>query len=70
MKISTPVRHISHRVAVMYRGEIVEAGSTADVTNNPQEEYTRSLLLAAPTADPDRQRGRRPARRRLRESIR
>jgi peptide/nickel transport system ATP-binding protein len=60
------VRHISHRVAVMYKGELVETGVTADVTSRPQHEYTRSLLLAAPTADPDRQRERREARRRQR----
>jgi ABC-type glutathione transport system ATPase component len=60
------VRHISHRVAVMYKGELVESGPVADVTNSPQNEYTRSLLLAAPTADPDRQRERREARRALR----
>ncbi|HWS49450.1 MAG TPA: ATP-binding cassette domain-containing protein [Microbacterium sp.] len=56
------VRHISHRVAVMYRGEIVESGPTGDVTSNPSNPYTRNLLLAAPTADPDRQRDRRLAR--------
>ena len=61
------VRHVSHRVAVMYQGELVETGPVADVTNTPQHEYTRSLLLAAPTADPDRQRDRRELRRRLRE---
>lgn len=60
------VRHISHRVAVMYRGELVETGSTAEVTGNPANDYTRNLLLAAPTADPDRQRERREARRLLR----
>jgi ABC-type glutathione transport system ATPase component len=57
------VRHVSHRVAVMYRGEIVETGSAADVTNDPKDDYTRRLLLAAPTADPDRQRARREKRR-------
>ncbi len=57
------VRHISHRVAVMYRGEIVESGPTAEVTNRPANDYTRALLLAAPTADPERQRERREARR-------
>ncbi len=56
------VRHISHRVAVMYRGELVETGPTAEVTNNPQNPYTQALLLAAPTSDPDRQRERREAR--------
>ena len=59
------VRHVSHRVAVMYRGELVETGPVAAVTNTPSHEYTRKLLLAAPTADPDRQRERRMARRAL-----
>jgi ABC-type glutathione transport system ATPase component len=63
------VRHISHRVAVMYRGELVETGSTADVTDHPQHEYTQRLVLASPAADPDRQRERREARRRLLDSV-
>ena len=62
------VRHVSHRVAVMYRGELVETGPTAQVTTDPAHEYTRQLLLAAPLADPDRQRERREARRQLRLS--
>lgn len=62
------VRHVSHRVAVMYRGELVETGATAEVTSNPRAEYTRSLLLAAPTSDPDRQRERREARWALRDA--
>ena len=64
------VRHISHRVAVMYQGELVETGPTAQVTTHPQHEYTQSLLLAAPTADPDRQRERRELRRQLRAAAR
>ncbi|MFE7993617.1 ATP-binding cassette domain-containing protein, partial [Streptomyces shenzhenensis] len=56
------VRHISHRVAVMHRGEIVEAGPAAAVTKNPQDDYTKRLLLAAPTANPDAQAERRAAR--------
>jgi ABC-type glutathione transport system ATPase component len=59
------VRHISHRIAVMYRGEIVETGQTSEVTTNPQNDYTRKLLLASPTADPDKQADRRVARRQL-----
>lgn len=57
------VRHVSHRVAVMYRGEIVETGPTKDVTDHPSNDYTKRLLLAVPTADPDRQAERRRARR-------
>ncbi|SLJ91357.1 peptide/nickel transport system ATP-binding protein [Arthrobacter sp. P2b] len=59
------VRHISHRIAVMYRGELVETGPTAQVTEAPESDYTRRLVLASPTADPDRQRERREARRML-----
>jgi ABC-type glutathione transport system ATPase component len=53
------VRHISHRVAVMRRGQIVEFGDCDDVTARPQHDYTRRLLLAAPVADPQRQAERR-----------
>lgn len=53
------VRHISHRVAVMYQGEIVEHGDGAKVTTNPDHPYTRRLLSAAPVAHPRRQAKRR-----------
>ncbi|MET8874875.1 ABC transporter ATP-binding protein [Nocardia sp. NPDC004604] len=43
------VRRISDRVAVMRHGRIVESGSTADIFDNPQHEYTRELLSAVPT---------------------
>jgi ABC-type oligopeptide transport system ATPase subunit len=59
------VRHISHRVAVMYRGELVETGDAAAVTTAPDHPYTRRLLLAAPVPDPGRQAERRAARHRL-----
>lgn len=59
------VRHISHRVAVMYRGEIVEQGAAARVTGQPEHPYTQKLLLASPVPDPDRQRERREDRARL-----
>lgn len=62
------VRHMSHRVAVMYRGSIVEQGDAARVTSNPEHPYTQRLLLAAPVADPKRQAVRRELRRRLLES--
>jgi peptide/nickel transport system ATP-binding protein len=44
------VRHVCHRVAVMYLGKIVEHGTTTQVFDNPQHPYTRALLSAAPTA--------------------
>ncbi|MET1015569.1 MAG: ATP-binding cassette domain-containing protein [Leifsonia flava] len=59
------VRHISHRVAVMYRGEIVEQGHAGDVTVTPEHPYTQRLLLASPVPDPDRQEERRANRLRL-----
>lgn len=58
----TVVRHISHRVAVLYRGDLVETGTAAHVTSRPSHDYTRTLLLAAPVADPRLQRQRREAR--------
>ena len=47
------VERISHRVAVMYLGEIVEIGPRAAIFDNPQHEYTRRLLAAVPVPDPD-----------------
>lgn len=59
------VRHISHRVAVMYKGEIVEQGDSQQVTVNPQHPYTQRLLMASPVPDPDRQAARREQRKQL-----
>jgi ABC-type oligopeptide transport system ATPase subunit len=42
------VRNVCDRVAVMYNGEIVEMGNVVDVIDNPQHEYTRTLLAAVP----------------------
>jgi peptide/nickel transport system ATP-binding protein len=42
------VRYLSTRIAVMYRGKIVEVGETAQVTDRPAHPYTRSLLQATP----------------------
>ncbi|PXY33346.1 ATP-binding cassette domain-containing protein [Prauserella endophytica] len=62
------VRHISHRVAVIYQGEIVETGPAEIVTSRPEHSYSRRLLLAAPVADPIEQRRRREERKRLAEN--
>ena len=59
------VRHLSHRVAVMLHGEIVEWGDGDQVTSRPEHPYTQRLFLAAPVPDPDRQTGRRDDRKRL-----
>ena len=62
------VRHISHRVAVMYHGEIVEYGDGDQVTARPEHPYTQRLFMAAPVPNPDHQEERRAARRRLLET--
>lgn len=43
------VRRLCENVAVMYRGEIVERGTTEDVFSAPQDEYTKRLIAAIPT---------------------
>jgi oligopeptide/dipeptide ABC transporter ATP-binding protein len=45
------VRQVCDRIAVMYAGEIVERGRTADIFENPQHPYTRALLDAIPRMD-------------------
>jgi peptide/nickel transport system ATP-binding protein len=62
------VRRICHRVAVMYRGEIVEQGEGATITRTPEHPYSKRLLLASPVADPAEQHRRREAWLALRES--
>jgi ABC-type oligopeptide transport system ATPase subunit len=47
------VEHICARVAVMYRGRIVECGRTRSIFSGPQHPYTRALLSAVPVLDPD-----------------
>ena len=48
------VERMSHRVAVMFLGEIVEIGPRAAIFDNPQHPYTRRLISAVPVPDPTR----------------
>jgi peptide/nickel transport system ATP-binding protein len=48
------VKHLTHTVAVMHRGEIVEYGDSDQVFTSPQHPYTRTLLAAIPQPDPSR----------------
>ena len=50
------VEHLSHRVAVMYLGRIVEQGPVETVYDAPLHPYTRALLNSAPVPDPDKKR--------------
>lgn len=56
------VRHLSHRIVVLYHGRIMESGDASAVYNGPAHPYTRALLEAAPVPDPEAQARRRSAR--------
>ncbi len=53
------VRHLSHRIAVMYLGQIMETGPAEDVYTAPKHPYTEALLSAIPLPDPPAQRARK-----------
>lgn len=50
------VRHIAHRIAVMYQGRLLESGPAVELFRKPAHPYTRDLLEAVPLPDPSRQK--------------
>ncbi len=52
------IQHVCQRIAVMYKGKIVEEGSREAIIENPQHLYTRSLLSAVPEPDPRQKKQR------------
>jgi oligopeptide transport system ATP-binding protein len=52
------IHHICDRIAVMWNGKIVEAGSRDDIIERPKHAYTQALLSAVPEADPRRRKAR------------
>ena len=52
------VRHIAHRVAVLYLGRVMELASAADLYDRPLHPYTRALMDAVPEPDPETEAGR------------
>ena len=56
---------VAQSVAVLHRGKIAEYGSREDILLDPQDDYTRRLIAAAPVPDPDEQQARRAERARL-----
>ncbi|MDE3091070.1 MAG: ABC transporter ATP-binding protein, partial [Chloroflexota bacterium] len=61
-------RHISHNLAVLYLGYLVESGPTERVFAHPAHPYTEMLLASSPVPDPAQQRERAASRRRLNRS--
>lgn len=53
---------LSHRIAVLQEGRLVEAGPRDQILKSPREEYTKRLISAVPVPDPAEQRARREAR--------
>ncbi len=52
------IQHVCQRIAVMYKGKIVEEGSREAIIENPQHKYTQSLLSAVPEPDPRQKKER------------
>jgi oligopeptide transport system ATP-binding protein len=53
------VRHVSHRVLVLYLGKIMELAEASELLTKPRHPYTQALLTAAPIPDPTVERGKK-----------
>lgn len=53
------VRHVSHRVLVLYLGKVMELADGADLLGHPRHPYTQALLSAAPVPDPEIEAGKK-----------
>ncbi len=53
------VRHISHRIMVLYMGRVMEIADRDTIYGAPSHHYTRALISAVPLPDPDRERGKK-----------
>jgi ABC-type oligopeptide transport system ATPase subunit len=63
------VRAMSDDIAVMNKGQIVEAGPSEEIYANPKDEYTKALLAAVPVPDPHRMRERKEERRKHKHAL-
>ena len=59
------VKHISEEVAVMYNGDLVEFNAIDEIFNNPQHDYTKSLLNAIPVPNPEGREQRKKKRKNI-----
>jgi peptide/nickel transport system ATP-binding protein len=57
------VDQLAHRIAVMYKGQIVEQGTSDEILRSPKDPYTQRLIAAIPVPDPEAQAERRDVRR-------